>query len=452
MVETIYHAEIQEEDKIKLPKNICQVGSGETKYHIYLEEKVAEFVRLLPENEKNIRYGVFVGEVKYSKGCVYAFARGAVEVRDVLENTLLFGDEVWTGIYDDIKRYYQGEKVIGWYASLPEFHERDLFQIRKLHLDYFAGNDKIFLNVNREEEELEFYTYRQTELAKVLCYHIYHEKNQEMEHYVLETHYDLMTKRKNAKVKAESIHSAGVKNRGISEKNEKMENKIIEDKPVKSGAGEKRESSRKQEAAAQKDSDKTMQTGLFGKLAYAAVFGTLLFTIGSMYQKGQFQNLTEEMKEAVAGITDQKNTMDGQNVVLTEDWYETTAEGEAETAAEAAALVMETGEQAEQNQTGAETTAQAELPESLPAETTMQETAAQEVVTETAIQATEAATEIATEAATATTKKYLVEDGDTLYSICKRMYGDTSRMEEIIRLNGLADGDSIISGKILIIP
>ena len=47
MIETIYNSENQEEENIKLPKNIHQIGSGETKYHIYIESKVTEFLKLL---------------------------------------------------------------------------------------------------------------------------------------------------------------------------------------------------------------------------------------------------------------------------------------------------------------------------------------------------------------------------------------------------------------------
>ena len=111
MIETIYNGESNEEEPVKIPKNIHQIGDGEGKYHIYIEDKVTEFLKLLPENEKNIRYGILLGNARFSRGEVYLFIHSVVEVRDMLDNTLLFGDDVWTGIYDEIKKYYHSEKT-----------------------------------------------------------------------------------------------------------------------------------------------------------------------------------------------------------------------------------------------------------------------------------------------------------------------------------------------------
>lgn len=48
--------------------------------------------------------------------------------------------------------------------------------ITKLHLDNFAGNDKIYLKLDRTEEEENFYVYGSNSLLKLPGYHIYFEK------------------------------------------------------------------------------------------------------------------------------------------------------------------------------------------------------------------------------------------------------------------------------------
>ncbi len=47
---------------------------------------------------------------------------------------------------------------------------------------------------------------------------------------------------------------------------------------------------------------------------------------------------------------------------------------------------------------------------------------------------------------------YTVQDGETLYGICLKLYGTGSRMEEICKINGLDDEDKIISGQNLLLP
>lgn len=47
---------------------------------------------------------------------------------------------------------------------------------------------------------------------------------------------------------------------------------------------------------------------------------------------------------------------------------------------------------------------------------------------------------------------YKVQDGETLYGICLKLYGNGSMMDEICEINGLDDENKIISGQKLILP
>ena len=47
---------------------------------------------------------------------------------------------------------------------------------------------------------------------------------------------------------------------------------------------------------------------------------------------------------------------------------------------------------------------------------------------------------------------YIVEEGDTLAIISKKMYGDVSHTEAISKMNGLSDGNLIYIGQKLLLP
>lgn len=47
---------------------------------------------------------------------------------------------------------------------------------------------------------------------------------------------------------------------------------------------------------------------------------------------------------------------------------------------------------------------------------------------------------------------YVVQRGDTLGNICRNLYGDYSRIDEICELNGLEDPDNILYGQRLLLP
>lgn len=422
MIETIYNDENNEEENIKLPKNIHQIGSGETKYHIYIEDKVSQFLELLPENEKDIRYGVLLGNVKFSKGGVYMFIRSVIEVREVLDNTILFGDDVWTGIYDDMKKYYHGEKIIGWYASLEDFRERDLFHMRKIHLDHFAGNDKVFLNINREEEEKDFYVYVSGDLQKVKCYHIYYEKNQELEGYIFDTHYDLNSKRRNIRTKSETMPEKKIAQRQESTEEEtKSTEKISKNREEKNTEGSPKD-----------EKDIYRKLMLFsGKAASVFVIGALVFTVGVMYKKGQLDNLTVEMKEVVASIMNKNDTSGLDDVVLLDENKKSTTEEQKQNT-----------EQTQETSGEAEITTVPEETQNTQEETTVmpEETQSESTIAETA------------SILPAATQYYEVQKGDTLYGICQKLYGNTNNLEVIMQLNNLESADSITYGKTLIVP
>ncbi|MCX4097072.1 LysM peptidoglycan-binding domain-containing protein [Nocardia sp. alder85J] len=49
-------------------------------------------------------------------------------------------------------------------------------------------------------------------------------------------------------------------------------------------------------------------------------------------------------------------------------------------------------------------------------------------------------------------RTYTVADGDTLWAIAERFYGDGNRFPEIVSASGLSDPDSVMPGQVLTIP
>ena len=47
---------------------------------------------------------------------------------------------------------------------------------------------------------------------------------------------------------------------------------------------------------------------------------------------------------------------------------------------------------------------------------------------------------------------YIVQKGDTLAKISKRVYGDIGHVDAICRMNGLEDGNLIFIGQKLLLP
>ena len=185
MIEMVYSSkESQEQENVIIPKNIRQMGENDSNQKIYIEDNVMTLLRKKTQNPDDIKYGVLLGEIKRKKNNTYVFVKAMVEVRDIIENSLIFNDDIWSDIYKDIKKFFGRMDIVGWFVSVPYRVRDDLKGIRKLHMDNFAGNDKICFLSDRTENDESFYMCRRGKFEKQKGYCIYYEKNEKMKKYM----------------------------------------------------------------------------------------------------------------------------------------------------------------------------------------------------------------------------------------------------------------------------
>lgn len=272
MIETIYNETSSESSKpnvnIRLPKNIKQIGQSNSSmnYQIYIEENVLFYIKQKSITADELRYGVLLGEKKQGNGYTYVFINGVIEVENIIEHTVIFSDDIWTNVYDNLKRYYKNSDIVGWFVASDNNQQQDLHNIKKLHLDNFAGNGKVYLGINREEGEEAFFVYERNGLRKQPCYHVYFEKAVEFEDYLFGTGY----------VVGEDVMKKEVKEvgkYGIALNNTKQE------------------------------SDKR-PTIKFGRNASYAAIVLLVAVVYYMGSKGQLDSVSDKMKSMVGGIVD----------------------------------------------------------------------------------------------------------------------------------------------------
>ena len=185
MIEMVYSSkESEEQGNVTIPKNIRQIGENNSNQKIYVEDNVITNLKKRTGKQEDVNYGVLLGEIKRKNGNTYVFVKGMVEVREVIENSLIFNDDIWAAIYKDIKKYFSKMNIVGWFVSVPYRVRDDLKGIRKLHLDNFAGNDKVCFLTDRTENDENFYMGKQGNLEKQSGYYIYYERNEKMKKYI----------------------------------------------------------------------------------------------------------------------------------------------------------------------------------------------------------------------------------------------------------------------------
>ncbi len=194
MIENIQNSQNNQNEKkqrnngVKLPKNIRQIGPMDGDKRIYIEDYVMTYMKQIAmKSYGNYHVAILLGHVMPVEGEDNVFISGAVEVEDILfDDDKVFGNETWAKIYDDIKKYFDEEEIVGWYITRPGLQLELNEYLYKIHIDNFAGNNKVFLMYDSIEREEAFYLFNNQTLSKQDGYYIYYEKNHNMQSYMID--------------------------------------------------------------------------------------------------------------------------------------------------------------------------------------------------------------------------------------------------------------------------
>lgn len=193
MIEVIYDDAGTEENTgeiqgIRLPKNIRQVGTPQGGRRIYVEDYVMTYLNQLAK-PGNIyaRGAILLGEYKQAERQGVLFISGAIEAQNMeldLEE-IEFTNEIWSQIYNEVKRYFPDLEVVGWFLSRMGFSTDINDKITKIHLENFSGRDKVLYLMDALEEEDAWYLYENNGLKKQSGYYIYYTRNDAMQSYMV---------------------------------------------------------------------------------------------------------------------------------------------------------------------------------------------------------------------------------------------------------------------------
>lgn len=195
MIETVFSNDNGEDNRtnrmqssFKMPKNIRQVGKSSANKKIYVEDYVMTYIKQLAgEDYSKCRVAVLVGQYIKIENCRNIFVSGAIEIEDIdTSGEIVFTNDIWTNIYEKIKKYFVDTEIVGWYIGGPGYLFEDKDKILKAHIDNFAGQDKTLLTFDNMEKEEIFLVYENNHLCRQEGYYIYYEKNEEMQSYMVE--------------------------------------------------------------------------------------------------------------------------------------------------------------------------------------------------------------------------------------------------------------------------
>jgi len=180
--------------------------------------------------------------------------------------------------------------------------------------------------------------------------------------------------------------------------------------------------------------------GAMNVLSLSLVVCVIAYGIISINSYGKMQRMQESIDYCMTFVSENIEQKNDAEVLKQETIAETAAKPQEQ------AMEIPTQQSADlSNASAAEVTAPQQEPET-------QEPNIQEPITQ-ALNVQEPETQEPIQSInTSVPQYYVVQQGDTLGNICRKLYGDYSRLEEICELNGLENPDNILYGQRLLLP
>ena len=389
------------EDTATFPRNFRQIGTPEGEKHIFIEDYVYTYLHpaFLGMNER--RVCILVGRTETHGKNTNIYVNGAFELPEIAYcgTAPVFQEKIRTEICSLIKRYFDGSTLLGWFYDEKGTAPCLTPELERILKNFFGGNNRLLLLSDSLEKEETLYIYEDGAVHKKEGYYIYYERNQAMQEYMIVSRKDTPQE-----VKPEEVRDEALKNY----------RELVLNRPKKN-----------------------FQLPAFHSLVYGS---GLLVVIAIIVVGISMFNNYEKMKklETAVSVMEQKNDSSGTDPALdTETQTKLVIE-------DLAGQVEPTEKENAENLQVADNTA-------APDNTTAPDNTA--APDNTSDQAASASTQPRSEAEIILQQGYyIVQPGDSMISISKKIYQDASHVADLCAANGIENVDNIKVGEKLILP
>lgn len=384
----------------QIPKNVRQIGNVSDTPKVYVEDYVDTFLSQLCDKAGEVPMGAFlIGDLINAGEEEYVYIYGAVQMHElkVSGNEYILEETVWKAAYEDCKQYFEDGEMLGWFVANPGVPLTVGEGITKLHRKAFPKNNTIFILKDPIEQEEKYFVHKFHDLMELGGHFTYYEKNPCMQNYMISS------RKKNGVCPSETVEDRAAKDfRSLVRAREQRQ-------------GQRRTS----------------------RLMYAmSACLVLLVVIMGVAMLNNFDRMkaVKSMIDEIGSTSVADVKAEEMDKKAEEEEKEESIKAEPEAVKETSGTVTAIVEEKENP------TESAQSPE----------------VTETKAEDTGQTGGVSAQSAepdyNGKNGVYVVEEGDTLAMISKKIYGDLSHTDAICKMNGLADGNLIYVGQKLLLP
>ena len=424
----------------QLPKNVRQIGNVSDSPKIYVEDYVDTFFAGLCEKCEKAGtdpMGAFlVGDIQNGEDEDYVYIYGAIQMHDLKmsDKEYVIDEAAWKNAYEDCKQYFEDGEMLGWFVVHPGAPLIPEPETVKLHKKSFPKKNTVFIMKDPVEKEETYYVHKMNDLMEIGGHYTYYEKNPCMQDYMISS------RKKNGAVQTE----------------------VVEDKAAQNFRDLARKQGRRTRQKHQGNFVYAMSVGL---VLVLVIMGVAMLNNFNKIRKAQ--NQIEEVAGTIntvkdsdnSGSSNEGNDPNGGQADGSEDGTadeNTGAENENSTA----------GDDADQGKTDSAANKNTDTEKSNSASDKKAEgddgTSKNDTDGDASTNSSQAknsqsdevveASAVPSSSTNGSDGVYVVEKGDTLAIISKKMYGDVTHVDAICRMNGLSNGNLIYIGQKLLLP
>ena len=402
-------------------KNIRQIGTPTQEDKIYIENAV--YARIHEEDYAEKKVFVFMGHTECIQGCYTTFIEAAIPVlkMEFTQNIPQWNNRAWSDVFREVKRSYENSIIVGWAMDQKGYAPSMTPELEAIHREQFGGAHQVLFLMDSIEGEESFYMNKGNWLQKKEGFYIFYAR----------------------------------------ELRQVCPPEVVVEMPKRARAGSippaEPKAERAQYRKAMQNKENTPETPRATSYAMTAAVALLVVIVGLGVVQDRIH--IPGLQDAVQTIASLGNK-DGQKAQvlvgteIKETQQSTSTQEAGDTYTETLDLIpiesiragdiktIDETDAVDGTKTGGASDWKEDAGQQEQADTQEKESDARD----------DDASSRQTDAVVETPKYYIVKSGDTLTSICKQVYGSTSKMKELKEYNQLENADDIRVDQKLLLP
>lgn len=172
----------------QIPKNVRQIGNVSDSPKIYVEDYVDTFFAQLCEKAGETPIGAFlIGDMQKSDDEEYVYIYGAIQMHDLKlsGNDYEIDDDTWKKAYEDCKQYFEDGEMLGWFVAHTGVPLSPEHNTVKLHKKSFPKKNTVFIMKDPVEKDEVYFVQKFNDLMEIGGHYTYYEKNPCMQNYMI---------------------------------------------------------------------------------------------------------------------------------------------------------------------------------------------------------------------------------------------------------------------------